>query len=114
VLTIGYFYYVQNLTPKTNFSIDFGAMTIEEKHHYIEPGEYIEMWIIGYNVYDSNQTRYKIFIEEAMVYNLIEEGKEYMVSARSFREDDDFDYVYKLQQISNQLDYQMRGKGRIK
>ena len=56
----------------------------------------------------------KFTLEESMVYNLIEEGKDYMVSARSFREDDEFDYVYKLQQISNQIDYQMRGKGRIK
>ena len=113
-LTIGYFFYSQNSTSEMNMSIDFGAMTIEEKHHYIEPGQYSEMWIIGYNAYEKREIRYKIFIEESMVYNLIEEGEEYMVSARSFREDEEFDYVYKLEQISNQIEYQMRGKGRIK
>jgi hypothetical protein len=70
-------------------SIGMGGMIIEEKHHYIEPGQYFEMWVIGYNAYEKeeNRERYKIFTEESMVYNIIEEGEEYMVSATSFRED---------------------------
>ncbi|GAM12318.1 hypothetical protein [Mesobacillus selenatarsenatis] len=92
------------------------GMVIEEKYHHIEPGEYLEMWVIGYNAYEKkeNQKRYKIFIEEAMVYNLLEEGKQYAVAATSFREDKDFEYVYQLEQISNQEDYQLVGNGRIK
>ena len=99
-----------------NLNISFGGMVIEEKHDYVEPGQYSEMWIIGYNAYEEEEKRmrYKIFIEEPMVYNLIEEGGEYMISATSFREDDEFGYVYELDQISNQIEYQMRGKGRIK
>lgn len=92
------------------------GMVIEEKHHHIEPGKYFEMWVIGYNGYEEVKDRkpYKIFIEDSMVYNLIEEGREYMVSASSIREDEEFGYVYQLQQISNQEEYQLAGKGRIK
>ncbi len=97
-------------------SISMAGMVIEEKHHYIEPGKYVEMWIIGYNGYENEEhrERYKIFIEESMVYNIIEEGEQYMVTASSFRKDEEFGYAYKLQQLSNQEEYQLTGKGRIK
>jgi len=90
--------------------------TVENKHDYTKPGEYTEMWIIGYdNAADKDiRKRYKIFIENAMVYNLIKEGEEYMISARSFRKDKDYGYAYELNEISNQIEYQVRGKGRIK
>jgi hypothetical protein len=32
----------------------------------------------------------------------------------TFREDEEFDYVYQLEQVSNQKEYQLAGKGRIK
>lgn len=114
-LVIGSFFYFGNSSTKMKKSI--GAfMIIEEKHHHIEPGQYLEMWVIGYNPYEKeeNRERYKIYIEESMVYNLIEEGEMYMVLAASFREDEEFGYVYQLEQISNQEEYQLAGKGRIK
>lgn len=37
-----------------------------------------------------------------------------MISATSFKEDEEFGYVYQLEQISNQEKYQLAGKGRIK
>ncbi|RNA66958.1 hypothetical protein [Alteribacter keqinensis] len=97
-------------------SFGMAGMIIEEKHHHIEPGDYTEMWIIGYNAYEkeANRERYKIFIEEAMVYNLIEEGEQYMVSASSIRKDEEYGYVYELLQIANQEQYQLTGSGRIK
>ncbi len=45
---------------------------------------------------------------------LVESYWQYMVSATSYREDEEFGYVYKLEQISNQEKYQLRGMGRIK
>ncbi|RXJ04447.1 hypothetical protein DS745_03415 [Anaerobacillus alkaliphilus] len=113
-LIISYYLFFEN--SQMTKSIGMGGMIVEEKHHYIEPGQYFEMWIIGYNAHEKkeNRERYKIFIKESMVYNLIEEGEEYMVSFKSFREDEEFGYVYKLEQISNQEEYQLRGKGRIK
>ncbi|MEW9673884.1 hypothetical protein [Ammoniphilus sp. 3BR4] len=116
VLLISYFFFFGNSTSQMTKSIGMAGMVIEEKHHHIEPGQYFEMWVIGYNAYEKeeNRERYKIFIEESMVYNLIEEGEEYMVSASSFREDEEFGYVYRLEQISNQEKYQLAGKGRIK
>lgn len=115
VLIFCYLYFFGNPTSQMTKSIGMGGMIIEEKHHYIEPGQHFEMWVIGYNAYEEeeNRERYKIFIEESMVYNLIEEGEEYMVSATSFREDAEFGYVYKLEQISNQEKYQLAGQGRI-
>lgn len=89
---------------------------VETKHDYTKAGEYTEMWIIGYNAAEDegNRERYKIFIEDAMVYNLIKEGEEYMISASSFRIDKGYGYAYELNQISNQVEYQLVGKGRIK
>lgn len=115
-LLISYFFFFYNSASNMTESIGMAGMVIEEKNHHIEPGEYLEMWVIGYNAYEKkeNQKRYKIFIEEAMIYNLIEEGKQYAVAATSFREDKDFGYVYQLEQISNQEDYQLVGNGRIK
>ena len=120
LICIGVIFGVYLLFVSSSFqmtkSISMGGMIIEEKHHYVQPGEYFEMWIIGYNAYEEegNRERYKIYIEESMVYNLIEEGKKYMVSAQSFREDEEYGYVYELIQISNQEAYQLAGKGRIK
>lgn len=96
-------------------SISMSAFKVEEKHDYTKPGEYTEMWIIGYNAAEKkgNRKPYKIFIEDAMVYNLIKEYEEYLVSASSFRKDEDYDYAYELEQISNQEEYQITGKGRI-
>lgn len=112
-LTISYFFIFGNSSTK---SISMAGMFIEEKHHHIEPGKYVEMWVIGYNAYEKeeNRERFKIFIEDAMVYNLIKEGEVYMVSASSFREDEELGYAYQLLQISNQEEYQLVGKGRIK
>jgi hypothetical protein len=116
VLLISYFAFFGSSIFNMTKNISMAGMVIEEKHHHIEPGQYFEMWVIGYNAYENEKKRerYKIFIEESMVYNLIEEGEEYMVSATSYREDEEFGYVYKLEQISNQEEYQLRGKGRIK
>lgn len=73
-LLISYFFFFDNTDSNMKESISMAGMVIEEKHHHIEPGEYLEMWVIGYNAYEKkeNQKRYKIFIEEAMVYNLLE------------------------------------------
>lgn len=112
-LLISYYFFFGRSMKET---ISMGGMVIEEKHDHVVPGQYFEMWVIGYNAHEKveNRKRYKIFIEESMVYNLIEEGEQYMVSASSFREDDEFGNVYQLLQISNQEEYQLSGKGRIK
>jgi hypothetical protein len=101
VLLISYYFFFFERSMKE--SISMASMVIEEKYHHIEPGKYFEMWVIGYNSYEKaeNRKRYKIFIEESMIYNLIEEGEHYMVSASSFRDDEEFGYVYQLLQISN-------------
>lgn len=115
VLTMSFFF-IKQKEPQFNKSISMSGMFIEEKHHYIEPGQYLEMWFIGYNVFEKeeNRERYKIYIKEAMVYNLLEEGKVYMVSADSFRKDIEYGLAFQLMQISNQEEYQLTGKGRIK
>jgi len=116
ILVIWYFFFFLSSNSEMNKSISMALFKVETKHDYTKPAKYTEMWIIGYNTAEDegNRERYKIFIEDAMVYNLIKEGEEYMISARSFRKDKDYGYVYELNQISNQLEYQIRGKGRIK
>ncbi|MCM3638280.1 hypothetical protein M3152_11135 [Sporosarcina luteola] len=116
ILVIWYFFFFLSSNSEKNQGITMALFKVETKQDYTKPGEYTEMWIIGYNAAEDegNRERYKIFIEEAMVYNLIKEGKEYMISARSFRKDKDYGYAYELNQISNQVEYQIRGKGRIK
>ncbi|MCJ8007118.1 hypothetical protein ACFFF5_06390 [Lederbergia wuyishanensis] len=113
-LIISCFFFFGNSFLKETRSISMAGMFIETKHHHIEPGKYLELWVIGYNSYDENEGRFKVYIEDAMVYNLIEEGKVYMVSASSIRKDEEFGHVYRLEQISNQEEYQLVGKGRIK
>lgn len=116
VLIVSCLFFFQNSIFSTKKSFSMAGMIIEEKHHYIEPGKYFEMWIIGYNANEKeeNRKRYKIFIEESMVYNLIKEGEEYMIAAATFRKDEESGDIYKLEQISNQEEYQLAGKGRIK
>jgi hypothetical protein len=116
ILIMSYFFFFKNSEPQMNKSISMAGMFIEEKHHHIEPGQFMEMWFIGYNAYDKeeNRERYKIYVEDAMTYNLLEEGKVYMVCAESFRKDKEYDYAFQLTQISNQEKYQLTGKGRIK
>lgn len=96
-------------------SISMGGMYIEEKDHHVEPGDYQEMWIIGYDFHETeeNQERYKIYIEDPNVYNLIEEDKVYNLAADSFREDDTYGLAYELIFISDDDNYQLRGDGRI-
>ena len=114
VLVLSYFFVSSNF--ETNKSISMALFKVENKHDYTKPGAYTEMWIIGYNAdeEEGNRERYKIFIEDAMVYNLIKEGEAYLISASSFRKDKDYVYAYELNQISNQVEYQITGKGRIK
>ncbi|MEK3975329.1 hypothetical protein [Psychrobacillus sp. FSL K6-1267] len=115
IIVMSYFFFFSSSNSEKNKSIGKVLFKVESKHDYTKPGEYTEMWIIGYNNSDEKDNRrYKIFIEDAMVYNLIKVDEEYMISARSFRKDKDYDYAYELIQISNQKEYQVRGKGRIK
>ena len=115
----GYYLVNTQVTNQENIissdSIGMGGMYIEEKDHHVEPGDYQEMWIIGYVFHETeeNQIRYKIYIEDPNVYNLIEEDKVYHLVADSFREDDTYGLVYELIFISDDDNYQMRGEGRI-
>ncbi|PYZ97636.1 hypothetical protein CR205_03310 [Alteribacter lacisalsi] len=97
-------------------SISMAGFIVEEKHHHVESGEYIEMWIVGSNIHEKpeNRVAYKIMIEEAMVYNLIEEGEVYMISATTVGDDGEFGDVFELLQIANQETYQLSGRGKIK
>ncbi|MFB7142794.1 hypothetical protein ACFCYN_24680 [Gottfriedia sp. NPDC056225] len=110
LLMISYFSFVKNFETHSNFGM--GQMYIEEKHDDINQGS-LRMWFIGYNAAEKevNRKPYKIYVEDAMVYNLLEIGKTYAVSVESTRKDKKFGYVYKVIQISNQEKYQLTGTG---
>jgi len=65
----------------TNFSSTTTIVQIIEKGH---SDNFEDKWIIGENVNGSS----KIYIEEAMVWNLIEENKEYFVSYHTFGDEE--------------------------
>ena len=93
------------------------AMTfkIEEKEHYIEPGKYIKMWVIGSNANDNNpnKERYKVMIEDSRIYNLLEEGNEYFVNIQGVKKRNQSEYIYTFGQLGLVDGTQLAGKGKI-
>lgn len=100
---------------KVYSSHNLGGMYIEEKGHYVEPGEYQQMWIIGYNAYDESEGKetFKVFIKDANVYNLIEENQEYVISFSAKHQDGSKNNIYSLDWISLPHGGQLRGDGLI-
>ncbi|KMJ59848.1 hypothetical protein AB685_03035 [Bacillus sp. LL01] len=64
----------QGNSQLTNSSQTFGDFYVMEKEHHIEPGEYMEMWVVGYNGAEKEENReyFKVYFKDANVYNLIE------------------------------------------
>ncbi len=79
-----------------------------EKEHYIEQGEYMEMWVVGYNGAEKEENReyFKVYFKDANVYNVIEKDKSYMLSFSSVNE------RYYLDLIFSPNGTQLRGEGR--
>ncbi|MFE7064250.1 hypothetical protein ACFVAD_19145 [Sutcliffiella sp. NPDC057660] len=92
----------------TNSSHTFGDFYVMEKEHHIEPGEYMEMWVVGYNGAEKEENReyYKVYFKDSNVYNLIEKDKSYMFSFSSVNE------RYYLDLIFSPNGTQLRGEGR--
>ncbi|MEC2074175.1 hypothetical protein [Alkalihalophilus marmarensis] len=113
IITLNYFIGDEN--EKVYSHQSFGGMYIEEKGHYVEPGEYQQMWIIGYNAYEDTEGRepFKVFIKDANVYNLIEENQEYVISFSAKYQDESNNNIYSLDWILLPDGGQMRGDGLI-
>ncbi|WP_226682885.1 hypothetical protein [Sutcliffiella horikoshii] len=90
----------------------FGDFYVVEKEHHIEPGEYMEMWVVGYNGAEKEENRenYKVYFKDANVYNLIEKDQSYMFSISSISEEGKERYY--LDVISSPNGTQLRGEGR--
>ncbi|AST91097.1 hypothetical protein BC6307_07295 [Sutcliffiella cohnii] len=88
----------------------FGSFYIEEKDYHIEPGEYMEMWIDGYNDAEKEENRvyFRVYIKDANVFNLIEKEKVYFLT---FSNEDDLNRYY-LDQISPPGGENLTGEGR--
>ncbi|UAL48227.1 hypothetical protein K7887_04490 [Sutcliffiella horikoshii] len=95
--------------PMITNSHTFGVFYVEEKDHHIEPGEYMEMWVIGYNgaEKEENKEYFKVYIKDANVYNLIEAEETYMFSFSSTGDD-----RYYLDQVFPENGTQLTGEGR--
>ncbi|PFH82607.1 hypothetical protein [Bacillus sp. AFS088145] len=113
LMIMSYSFFVKNY--EIHSGIGIGQMYIVEKHSDKKQGS-LRMWFIGYNAGEKEENRkhYKIYVKDAMVYNLIEVGNTYMVNVESTRKDKNYGYVYKLEQISNQEKYQLVGTGLTK
>ncbi|MGD6873089.1 hypothetical protein ACQCU1_13000 [Sutcliffiella horikoshii] len=83
-----------------------------EKEHHIEPGEYMEMWVVGYNGAEKEENRenYKVYFKDANVYNLIEKDQSYMFSISSISQKGKERYYLDVSSPPNGT--QLRGEGR--
>jgi hypothetical protein len=54
------------------------------------------MWVIGSNANDNNlnKERYKVMIDDARIYNLLEEGNEYFVNIQGVKKRNQSEYIY--------------------
>ena len=95
-----------------NTTHSFGDFYVMEKEHHIEPGDYMEMWVVGYNgaEKEENKEYYKVYFKDANVYNLIEKDQSYMFSISSISEEGKERYY--LDVISPPNGTQLRGEGR--
>ncbi len=69
-----YFGNRQDNNQLINTTHSFGDFYVVEKEHHIEAGEYMEMWVVGYNGAEKEEKRenYRVYIKDTNVYNLIE------------------------------------------
>ncbi|MBS8264004.1 hypothetical protein DYI25_06100 [Mesobacillus boroniphilus] len=111
---IGIMYTLLN-RPEKMYTSTTMMMTIEEKEHYIEPGKYQKMWVMGTNANDpdKNKERFKVMIGDSRIYNLLEEGKEYFVTFQGVKKNEESEYIFTFSQIGNPEGTQMSGDGII-
>ena len=90
-------------------------MYVEKKEHYIEPGQYLKMWVIGSNSSDSSQNKlkYKVMIKDSRIYNLLEEGKEYFVTLEGVKKKNQSEYTYTFGKLGIPGGTQLGGEGII-
>ncbi|ERN51504.1 hypothetical protein [Alkalihalophilus marmarensis] len=91
----------------------FGVFYVEEKDFYIEPGDYMEMWVIGYNDAEEDlesREEFKVYIKDANVYNFIEIDQSYFLNISSLSEPGQERYY--LNQIQTGNGEQLRGEGK--
>jgi len=95
--------------PVITNSHTFGVFYVEEKDHHIEPGEYMEMWVIGFNGAENEENReyFKVYIKDANVYNLIKAEETYLFSFSSTGNN-----RYYLDQVFPEYGTQLTGEGR--
>ena len=107
-----YFGIPQDNKQLINTTHSFGDFYVVEKEHHIEPGENMEMWVVGYNgaEIDEKIENYKVYIKDSNVYNLIEKDQSYMFSISSISEEGNERYY--LDVISPPNGTQLTGEGR--
>ncbi|MFA9458478.1 hypothetical protein ACERJO_17170 [Halalkalibacter sp. AB-rgal2] len=115
MVLMAFYYFIGAESENVFSSQSFGGMYIEEKGYHIEPGEYLQMWIIGYNAYEESKERqtFKVFLKDANIYNLIEENQEYVISFSAKHQDESKNNIYSLDWISLPHGGQLRGNGLI-
>ncbi|QFG00084.1 hypothetical protein PB01_15310 [Psychrobacillus glaciei] len=113
-LVVGFLFYLYFEEGKSYKSSSM-FFKIEKKEHYIEPGKYMKMWVIGSNANDNspNKERYKVMIEDSRIYNLLEEGNEYFVSIQGVKKWNQSEYIYTFGQLGLVDGTQLRGEGKI-
>ncbi|QHW33807.1 hypothetical protein GZH47_25415 [Paenibacillus rhizovicinus] len=113
VLFASIYYYVER--GNNSYTSITMFMNVEKKEYDIEPGRYLKMWVTGSNSSDSSQSKlkYKVMIKDSMVYNLLEEGKEYFVSLEGIKKKNQSEYTYTFNQVGHPGGTQLSGEGKM-
>lgn len=113
-LIVGFLFYF-NFEEGKSYKSSAMTFEIEKKEHHIEPGKYMEMWVIGTNANDNspNKERYKVMIEDSRIYNLLDVGSEYFVNIHGVKKRNQSEYKYTFGQLGLVDGTQLTGEGEI-
>lgn len=106
------YYYFEG---RKNYQSTVMYFIVEEKEHYIEPGKYMKMWVVGSNAFDdsTDKPRYKVMIKDSRIYNLLEENETYFVIIDGIKKRNQEHYVYTFGQLGLLDGTRLSGEGRV-
>ncbi|WP_427137008.1 hypothetical protein [Psychrobacillus psychrodurans] len=113
-LIVGFLFYF-NFEEGKSYKSSAMTFEIKKKEHHIEPGKYMEMWVIGTNANDNspNKEKYKVMIEDSRIYNLLDVGNEYFVNIHGVKKRNQSEYIYTFGQLGLVDGTQLTGEGEI-
>ncbi|CAM3815461.1 hypothetical protein [Alkalicoccus chagannorensis] len=95
--------FARSIEPAPSYAfkrLNSTAVVIEEKKEETE-GDSPARWLLCRPVDDGeNGPVYKVQVQDPVVFSLLHEEQQYVISASAFQEDVQYGFVYKLKQVS--------------